>query len=129
MCTQPMPSASGRGPAGESTFMVEMAETSSCLAAASAASLVVLDELGRGTATYDGYSIAAAVLEHLACRLGARTLFATHYHDLTQEQGLLPRWGGDAPLLAALQHHLLPCILPGHVDAMPASLQASCIPV
>jgi DNA mismatch repair protein MutS len=69
---------------GQSTFMVEMYETSAILHAATAASLVLLDEIGRGTATYDGVSIAWAVTEHLHEKVGAKTIFATHYHELTQ---------------------------------------------
>lgn len=69
---------------GESTFMVEMRETSGILRHATARSLVVLDEIGRGTATYDGISIAWAVAEYLHDRVRARTLFATHYHELCQ---------------------------------------------
>ncbi|MCA9736361.1 MAG: DNA mismatch repair protein MutS, partial [Gemmatimonadetes bacterium] len=75
---------------GRFTFMVEMTETSAILHGASAASLVLLDEIGRGTSTYDGVSIAWAVSEHLHERVGAKTIFATHYHELTQLPDLLP---------------------------------------
>jgi DNA mismatch repair protein MutS len=68
---------------GQSTFMVEMTETSQILAQATARSLVILDEIGRGTSTFDGLSIAWAVAEYLHDRVGCRTLFATHYHELT----------------------------------------------
>ena len=68
--------------AGQSTFMVEMAETANILHHATDRSLVLLDEIGRGTATFDGLSIAWAVSEHLAGDLQARTVFATHYHEL-----------------------------------------------
>ena len=68
--------------AGQSTFMVEMAETANILHHATERSLVLLDEIGRGTATFDGLSIAWAVSEHLAADLQARTVFATHYHEL-----------------------------------------------
>ena len=69
---------------GQSTFMVEMNEVSDILRCATARSLLILDEIGRGTSTFDGMSIARAVLEHCALRLKAKTLFATHYHELTE---------------------------------------------
>jgi DNA mismatch repair protein MutS len=75
---------------GQSTFMVEMAETSAILHLASARSLVLLDEIGRGTSTYDGVSIAWAVSEHLHDKTGCKTIFATHYHELTQLSDELP---------------------------------------
>ena len=76
---------------GQSTFMVEMVETASILHQATEQSLVVLDEIGRGTATYDGVSIAWAVAEHLHNATRCRALFATHYHELTALSDTLPR--------------------------------------
>ncbi|KAJ1656673.1 DNA mismatch repair protein msh6 [Dispira simplex] len=70
---------------GQSTFMVELSETSKILQEATSHSLVILDELGRGTSTFDGYAVALAVLHHLATRTGCLGLFSTHYHALTQE--------------------------------------------
>ena len=69
---------------GQSTFMVEMSETSAILHTATARSLVLLDEIGRGTSTFDGVSIAWSVTEHLHDRIGCKAVFATHYHELTQ---------------------------------------------
>jgi DNA mismatch repair protein MutS len=75
---------------GRSTFLVEMSEVASILTHATPASLVLLDEVGRGTATFDGLAIAWAVVEHLQKHTRARTLFATHYHELTELADLLP---------------------------------------
>jgi len=75
---------------GRSTFMVEMTEAASILNTATPKSLVLLDEIGRGTATFDGLAIAWAVVEHLQMRTRAKTLFATHYHELTELADLLP---------------------------------------
>lgn len=75
---------------GRSTFMVEMTEAAGILNTATAQSLVLLDEVGRGTATFDGLAIAWAVVEYLQAHTGAKTLFATHYHELTELADLLP---------------------------------------
>lgn len=77
---------------GQSTFMVEMTEVANILHNATAKSLLILDEIGRGTSTFDGLSIAWAVIEHISNTklLGAKTLFATHYHELTELEGKIP---------------------------------------
>ena len=79
--------------AGQSTFMVEMVETANILLNCSRKSLIILDEIGRGTSTYDGIAIAQAVVEHIHNhpQLGAKTLFATHYHELIELENYLPK--------------------------------------
>ncbi|NGZ07337.1 MAG: DNA mismatch repair protein MutS [Magnetococcales bacterium] len=103
---------------GQSTFMVEMTETSYILNHATARSLVILDEIGRGTSTLDGLSIAWAVIERIHSSIRCRTLFATHFHELTQLERLLP---GLFNLTVAIQEHagqtlFLHTIRPGAAD-------------
>ncbi|MBL6975469.1 MAG: DNA mismatch repair protein MutS [Deltaproteobacteria bacterium] len=98
--------------AGRSTFMVEMSEAAEILSRATSRSLVILDEIGRGTSTFDGVAIAWAVAEYIQNRVGCRTLFATHYHELTELVRSLPRtrnqsiavkeWGGEVLFLRKL---------------------------
>ncbi|MFO8237961.1 MAG: DNA mismatch repair protein MutS, partial [Prochlorococcaceae cyanobacterium] len=101
--------------AGQSTFMVEMAETANILHHATARSLVLLDEIGRGTATFDGLSIAWAVAEHLATAIGARCVFATHYHELNELAGLLANVANARVLVEETGHDLrfLHRVVPG----------------
>lgn len=75
---------------GQSTFMVEMTEVAQIMKSATAKSLLILDEIGRGTSTFDGMSIARSVLEYIAGTIGAKTLFATHYHELTEMEAEFP---------------------------------------
>jgi DNA mismatch repair protein MutS len=103
---------------GHSTFMVEMHETANILHNATARSLLILDEIGRGTSTYDGLSIAWAVIEHITSAIGARTLCATHYHELAE----LEQWhAGVKNYQVAVQETadgiaFLRVVLPGSVN-------------
>jgi DNA mismatch repair protein MutS len=106
--------------AGQSTFMVEMVETANILNNATPRSLLILDEIGRGTSTYDGLSIARAVAEYIHShpRLGAKTLFATHYHEMVELASFLPRVKNFNVAVAEEKGEVifLYKILPGGVD-------------
>lgn len=105
---------------GQSTFMVEMSETASILRSATEKSLVVLDEIGRGTSTFDGLAIAWAVVEYLLDKkkVGAKTLFATHYHELSELEGRFP--GVKNYCISVMEHGedviFLRKIMPGGAD-------------
>ncbi|MGY2982054.1 DNA mismatch repair protein MutS [Thermostichus sp. OS-CIW-30] len=103
---------------GQSTFMVEMNETANILNHAGERSLVLLDEIGRGTATFDGLSIAWAVAEYLATQVRARTVFATHYHELNQLETLLPNVANFQVVVKELQDRIifLHQVQPGGAD-------------
>ncbi len=94
---------------GQSTFMVEMVETARILEFATRRSLILLDEVGRGTSTYDGLSIAWAVAEYLLdrCHIGSRTLFATHYHEMTQLESLREGIKNYTVLVKEKDQHIL----------------------
>ncbi len=103
---------------GQSTFMVEMTEAANILNNATSRSLVILDEIGRGTSTYDGVSLAWAITEHLHDAVGCRALFATHYHELAQLAGSLPRLRNYRAEVRELETEVvfLHKIVPGNAD-------------
>ena len=75
---------------GQSTFMVEMSETNFALRHADQNSLLIFDEIGRGTATFDGMALAEAILEYISSKIGAKTMFSTHYHEITRIEEKIP---------------------------------------
>ena len=103
---------------GQSTFMVEMTEAANILNNASSRSLIILDEIGRGTSTYDGVSLAWAITEYLHDTVGCRTLFATHYHELAQLASALPKLRNYNVQVRELDHEVifLHKIAPGNAD-------------
>ena len=103
---------------GQSTFMVEMSEVANILNRATDKSLVLLDEVGRGTSTFDGISIARAVVEYLYKKTGARTLFATHYHELTDMAAEYPAVVNMATAVKERGEDIvfLHKVIPGSVD-------------
>ena len=92
---------------GQSTFMVEMSEVANILENATDKSLIVLDEIGRGTSTYDGLSIAWSVVEYLSRNMHAKTLFSTHYHELTELENFLPGVKNYKILVKELNGHIV----------------------
>lgn len=103
---------------GQSTFMVEMVETATILNLATERSFIILDEIGRGTATFDGLSIAWAVCEYLHHHIKARTLFATHYHELTQLKNTLPALSCYTMQVREWENHIYfqHSVIPGCAD-------------
>jgi DNA mismatch repair protein MutS len=103
---------------GQSTFMVEMSETANILNNATRNSLIILDEIGRGTSTFDGLSLAWSMVEFLHNQIGAKTLFATHYHELTELAARLPRLGNFNVAVREWNDQIifLRKILPGGTD-------------
>jgi DNA mismatch repair protein MutS len=102
---------------GRSTFMVEMTETAAILNTATPRSLILLDEIGRGTATYDGLAIAWAAIEYIHARTRAKTLFATHYHELTE---LADRLSGVKNYHVSVKENAGGIVFLRKVDAGPA---------
>jgi DNA mismatch repair protein MutS len=104
--------------AGESTFLVEMQESANILNNATRRSLILLDEVGRGTATYDGISIAWAIAQYIHDRVGAKTMFATHYHELTDLAARLDRVDNLHVEVREIDGNVLFThkVVPGHTD-------------